>query len=157
MQLLWCRGLSALLPVHFLSCIEQARSSLPGSCSVRLLLLPAGKLLLLDPFDEDTIQMMFDDNVGYGSPHIVDARDINTGRVVPFAVSVYSQLSQGDWRHRRVPLVLHCQLGVCPVPEHCGTQLPLNSRRSLTCRCHACCGCAQVLCQGILHLDLCRM
>ena len=69
--------------------------------------LPAGKLLLLDPFDEDTIQMMFDDNVGYGSPHIVDARDINTGRVVPFAVSFCFQVAQGAWARKGVPLVLH--------------------------------------------------
>ena len=75
---------------------------------MRVFLVPAGKLLLLDPFDEDTIQMMFDDNVGYGSPHIVDARDINTGRVVPFAVSVCSHLAQGDCRHKGVPLVLYC-------------------------------------------------
>ena len=70
-------------------------------------LLPAGKLLLLDPFDEDTIQMMFDDNVGYGSPHIVDARDINTGRVVPFAVSTFLDGSRRLGTHW-MPLVLHC-------------------------------------------------
>lgn len=44
----------------------------------------AGKLLLLNRQDEDHIQIMFDDNIGYGSPHIVDARDARTGQPVSF-------------------------------------------------------------------------
>ena len=46
----------------------------------------AGKLLLLDKTDQDTLQIFFDDNIGYGRPHIVDARDVNTGQSVPFQV-----------------------------------------------------------------------
>lgn len=42
----------------------------------------AGKLLLLNRRDEEHIQIMFDDNIGYGSPHIVDARDAETGQPV---------------------------------------------------------------------------
>ncbi|KAL3136782.1 hypothetical protein ABBQ38_005496 [Trebouxia sp. C0009 RCD-2024] len=44
----------------------------------------AGKLLLLSRRDEEHIQIMFDDNIGYGSPHIVDARDAETGQSVSF-------------------------------------------------------------------------
>lgn len=44
----------------------------------------AGKLLLLNRRDEEHIQIMFDDNIGYGSPHIVDARDAETGQPVSF-------------------------------------------------------------------------
>ena len=47
----------------------------------------AGKLLLLDPSDEDTIQIFFDDNIGHGSANIVDARDANTGAPLAFQVS----------------------------------------------------------------------
>ncbi len=47
----------------------------------------AGKLLLLNRRDEEHIQIMFDDNIGYGSPHIVDARDAETGQPVSFRVS----------------------------------------------------------------------
>ena len=47
----------------------------------------AGKLLLLDPDDESTIQVFFDDNIGHGSAHIVDVRDVRTGSPLPFQVS----------------------------------------------------------------------
>ena len=56
----------------------------------------AGKLLLLNRQDEDHIQIMFDDNIGYGSPHIVDARDARTGQPVSFKV--------------KLPLIFHCLL-----------------------------------------------
>lgn len=46
----------------------------------------AGKLLLLDAHDQDHIQIFFDDNIGYGSPHIVDARFAKTGQPVSFKV-----------------------------------------------------------------------
>lgn len=46
----------------------------------------AGKLLLLDARDQDHIQIFFDDNIGYGSPHIVDARHAATGQAVSFKV-----------------------------------------------------------------------
>lgn len=54
----------------------------------------AGKLLLLSRRDEEHIQIMFDDNIGYGSPHIVDARDAHTGQSVSFQVSCTLQ----TWR-----------------------------------------------------------
>lgn len=47
----------------------------------------AGKLLLLDPPDNGTIQIFFDDNILHGSAHIVDVRDVNTGLPIPFQVS----------------------------------------------------------------------
>ena len=50
----------------------------------------AGKLLLLNRRDEEHIQIMFDDNIGYGSPHIVDARDAETGQPVSFQVSMHA-------------------------------------------------------------------
>lgn len=50
----------------------------------------AGKLLLLNRRDEEHIQIMFDDNIGYGSPHIVDARDSITGQPVSFQVNIKS-------------------------------------------------------------------
>jgi hypothetical protein len=49
----------------------------------------AGKLLLLDLADEDTVQIFFDDNVGHGAAHIVDARDARTGASLPFQVPFY--------------------------------------------------------------------
>ena len=48
----------------------------------------AGKLLLLDAHDQDHIQIFFDDNIGYGSPHIVDARYAKTGQPVSFKVQI---------------------------------------------------------------------
>ena len=50
----------------------------------------AGKLLLLNRRDQEHIQIMFDDNIGYGSPHIVDARDAETGQPVSFQVSMHA-------------------------------------------------------------------
>ncbi|KAK9820202.1 hypothetical protein WJX72_007430 [[Myrmecia] bisecta] len=44
----------------------------------------AGKLLLLDRSDPDIIQIFFDDNIGYGSAHIVDVRDVSTGAPIAF-------------------------------------------------------------------------
>jgi hypothetical protein len=44
----------------------------------------AGKLLLLDRADQDIIQIFFDDNIGHGAAHIVDARDAVTGDSIPF-------------------------------------------------------------------------
>ena len=48
----------------------------------------AGKLLLLDPADDDVIQIFFDDNIGHGSANIVDVRDVRTGEALAFQVSV---------------------------------------------------------------------
>lgn len=47
----------------------------------------AGKLLLLDPADDDVIQIFFDDNIGHGSANIVDVRDVRTGEALAFQVS----------------------------------------------------------------------
>ena len=47
----------------------------------------AGKVLLLDPADQDTIQIFFDDNIGYGAAHIVDVRDVLTGGGLAFQAS----------------------------------------------------------------------
>lgn len=55
----------------------------------------AGKLLLLSRRDEEHIQIMFDDNIGYGSPHIVDARDAHTGQSVSFQVGMHHSTLQG--------------------------------------------------------------
>ena len=55
----------------------------------------AGKLLLLSRRDEEHIQIMFDDNIGYGSPHIVDARDAETGQSVSFKVNMLSCAAAG--------------------------------------------------------------
>jgi hypothetical protein len=44
----------------------------------------AGKLLLLDTTDEDTMQIFFDDNIGHGSAHIVDVRDVADGSSIAF-------------------------------------------------------------------------
>lgn len=55
----------------------------------------AGKLLLLSRRDEEHIQIMFDDNIGYGSPHIVDARDAETGQSVSFKVSMLGNFAGG--------------------------------------------------------------
>lgn len=44
----------------------------------------AGKLLLPNRQDSSVIQVFFDDNIGYGSAHIVDARDPQTGEALPF-------------------------------------------------------------------------
>ncbi len=57
----------------------------------------AGKLLLLNRRDEEHIQIMFDDNIGYGSPHIVDARDAETGQPVSFRVSTSLKISSCKW------------------------------------------------------------
>ncbi len=46
----------------------------------------AGKLLLLCPSDECTIQMFFDDNILHSSAHIVDVRDVRTAQSIPFQV-----------------------------------------------------------------------
>ena len=46
----------------------------------------AGKLLLLDPADEDVIQIFFDDNIGHGSANIVDVRDVRSGEPLAFQV-----------------------------------------------------------------------
>jgi len=46
----------------------------------------AGKLLLLDPADENVIQIFFDDNIGHGSANIVDVRDAKTGEPLAFQV-----------------------------------------------------------------------
>lgn len=65
----------------------------------------AGKLLLLNRRDEEHIQIMFDDNIGYGSPHIVDARDAETGQPVSFQVSMHAfmpilaSMQIETWRH----------------------------------------------------------
>ena len=48
----------------------------------------AGKLLLLDPADDDVIQIFFDDNIGHGSANIVDVRDVRTGEALAFQVSM---------------------------------------------------------------------
>ena len=58
----------------------------------------AGKLLLLDRADPDTIQIFFDDNIGYGSAHIVDVRDASSGEPLAFQVSM---LLQACGVHRR--------------------------------------------------------
>ncbi len=50
----------------------------------------AGKLLLLDPADQDTIQIFFDDNIGHGAAHIVDVRDVSTGEGLAFQASALS-------------------------------------------------------------------
>lgn len=44
----------------------------------------AGKLLLLDAADRDTIQIFFDDNIGHGAAHIVDVRDAHSGNTLTF-------------------------------------------------------------------------
>ncbi|KAK9905768.1 hypothetical protein WJX75_005992 [Coccomyxa subellipsoidea] len=44
----------------------------------------AGKLLLLDPADQDVIQIFFDDNIGHGAAHIVDVRNAATGEGLAF-------------------------------------------------------------------------
>ena len=44
----------------------------------------AGKLLLLDPSDTSEIKIFFDDNIGYNSAHIADARNAVTGESIPF-------------------------------------------------------------------------
>jgi len=56
----------------------------------------AGKLLLLNRRDQEHIQIMFDDNIGYGSPHIVDARDAETGQPVSFRVRTHYSLQSGN-------------------------------------------------------------
>ena len=80
----------------------------------------AGKLLLLNRQDEDHIQIMFDDNIGYGSPHIVDARDARTGQPVSFkvgALSAYNQLCMQwtslDACHASVKCALQSELQMC--------------------------------------------
>ena len=47
----------------------------------------AGKLLLLDPHDDTTLQIFFDDNIGYTNAHIVDVRNVHTGESIAFKVS----------------------------------------------------------------------
>ncbi|DBA04414.1 TPA: hypothetical protein N0F65_010010 [Lagenidium giganteum] len=47
----------------------------------------AGKLLLLDPSETSVVPLFFDDNILPHDPHIVDARDVNTGEAVPFEVT----------------------------------------------------------------------
>ena len=50
----------------------------------------AGKLLLLNNTDTDTLKVFFDDNIGHTSAHIIDARDVVTGQPIPFKVSLFS-------------------------------------------------------------------
>jgi hypothetical protein len=57
---------------------------------------PAGKLLLLDPLDNGTIQIFFDDNILHGSAHIVDIRNVNSGLPIPFQVLPPPPLPQGQ-------------------------------------------------------------
>ena len=70
----------------------------------------AGKLLLLNRRDEEHIQIMFDDNIGYGSPHIVDARDSITGQPVSFQVNIKSCMP------RRQECCMHGKLLLPPPP-----------------------------------------
>lgn len=44
----------------------------------------AGKLLLLDPDEQEVLPIFFDDNVGYGAAHIVDVRNAVSGEPIPF-------------------------------------------------------------------------
>lgn len=46
----------------------------------------AGKLFFLDPSDRDTLKIFFDDNIGHTSAHIVDVRDVLTGKTLQFQV-----------------------------------------------------------------------
>ncbi len=46
----------------------------------------AGKLFFLDPRDNGTLKIFFDDNIGHTAAHIVDVRDVHTGKLVPFQV-----------------------------------------------------------------------
>ena len=47
----------------------------------------AGKLFFLDPRDKDTLKIFFDDNIGHTAAHIVDVRDVRTGKLIPFQVA----------------------------------------------------------------------
>ena len=62
----------------------------------------AGKLLLLDPADEDVIQIFFDDNIGHGSANIVDVRDVRSGE--PLAFQVSSDCSETCSKIHRLPV-----------------------------------------------------
>ena len=64
----------------------------------------AGKLLLLDPADENVIQIFFDDNIGHGSANIVDVRDVRSGE--PLAFQVYDALVVDNAENPRVSHVL---------------------------------------------------
>ena len=46
----------------------------------------AGKLFFLDPRDKGTLKIFFDDNIGHTAAHIVDVRDVRTGKLIPFQV-----------------------------------------------------------------------
>jgi hypothetical protein len=56
----------------------------------------AGKLLLDNPADANTIQMFFDDNIGYTSAHIADARNARTGASLPFSTVQGAQLNRAE-------------------------------------------------------------
>lgn len=47
----------------------------------------AGKLMLLESTDKETLEVFFDDNIQHNSAHIVDARDVVTGKPLPFKVT----------------------------------------------------------------------
>lgn len=49
----------------------------------------AGKLFFLDPGDKGTLKIFFDDNIGHTAAHIVDARDVLSGRSIPFQVALH--------------------------------------------------------------------
>ena len=49
----------------------------------------AGKLFFLDPQDKDTLKIFFDDNIGHTAAHIVDVRDVRTGKLIPFQVGQF--------------------------------------------------------------------
>eukprot|EP00899_Mesostigma_viride_P017433 jgi/Mesvir1/25691/Mv01890-RA.1 len=56
----------------------------------------AGKLLLIDPSDEEIHQIFFDDNISNGSAHIVDVRDVRTGAPLPFSEANFKYIMKVD-------------------------------------------------------------
>lgn len=58
----------------------------------------AGKLLLLDPADQDVIQIFFDDNIGHGAAHIVDVRNAATGEGLAFQAGTLCHLTNPPLR-----------------------------------------------------------
>lgn len=59
----------------------------------------AGKLLLDDCKDANTIAMFFDDNVGLTSAHIADVRNVQTSDSIPFPVARGAQLNRSEPVH----------------------------------------------------------
>ena len=99
----------------------------------------AGKLFLVDTADTaSTIQVFFDDNVGHGAAHIVDARHARTGAPLPFSDVAGTHLIRVEPLnavldpHYFVRAVHECVLGVMRRREATASSAAQSGRATVT-------------------------